>query len=182
MLAVVAEALVVEGLEDDLDLFLEQFAVGVLVQQRRAEGFDLARVVAARDAEHDAAVGEDVGHRVVFSQAQRMPHGRHVEAAADVHVLGDVRQVQRHQQHVGDALGALVLEVVLRHPEGREAKLVHGARDGLRLPQRRGQVGVAVAPLVYRDAAVADVLDIGMAGEQAVEFGDHGRSSGYCRR
>src|SRR5205823_12218786 len=41
------EALVVEGLEDDLDLLLEQFAVGRLIEQRRAEGLDLARVIAA---------------------------------------------------------------------------------------------------------------------------------------
>jgi hypothetical protein len=34
VLAFVAEAVVVEGLENDLDLFLEQFAVGLLINQR----------------------------------------------------------------------------------------------------------------------------------------------------
>jgi hypothetical protein len=34
VLALVAERLLVERLEDDIDLFLEQLAVGRLVQQR----------------------------------------------------------------------------------------------------------------------------------------------------
>ena len=34
-------------------------------------------------------------------------------------------------------------------------------------------MGVVVAPIVDRRAAVADIFDIGMTREQAVEFGDH---------
>ncbi len=132
----------VEGLEDDVDLFLEQLAVGVLVDQRRAEGFDLAGVVAAADAEHHAAVGEDVGHGVVLGEAQRMPHRRDVEAAADLHVFGHVGQVQRHHQHVGDALGAFALEVMFGHPEGGVAEAVHLLRDGLGFAEGGGQMGV----------------------------------------
>jgi hypothetical protein len=40
-----------EGLEQDLAAFLEHLAVGLLVEQRRAKGFDLAGVVAAPNAE-----------------------------------------------------------------------------------------------------------------------------------
>ena len=63
--------LVVEGLHDDLDLLLEQLAVGVGVEHRRAEGLDLAGVVAAADAEDGAALGQDVGGGEVLGQAQR---------------------------------------------------------------------------------------------------------------
>ena len=174
MLALVAEGFLVERLEDDIDLFLEQFAVGFLVHQWGAEGFDFPRVVTAGDAEHDAAMRQDVGHGVVLGQAQRVPHRRYVEAAADIDVLCHVRQVQRHQQHVGDALGALTLEMMFRHPEGRIAQAVHFLRDRLRLPQGGGQMGVVVPPFVDRDTTVADVLHVGVAGKQAVEFGDHG--------
>src|SRR5215475_2012248 len=51
VLALIREALVVEGFEDDIDL---------LVAQWGAERFYLARVVAATDAKDDAAAGEDV--------------------------------------------------------------------------------------------------------------------------
>jgi len=50
-----------EGLEQDLDTFLEHLAVGVLVEERRAEGFDLAGMVAAPAAEDDPPAGQDVG-------------------------------------------------------------------------------------------------------------------------
>ena len=56
------EAFVAEGLEDDLDLLLEQSPVGLLIAQRRTERFHFARVVAATDAKNDAAAGENVGH------------------------------------------------------------------------------------------------------------------------
>jgi hypothetical protein len=52
VLALVREGFVVERLEEDLDLLLEQFAVGILVDDRRAEGLDFAGVIAAADTEH----------------------------------------------------------------------------------------------------------------------------------
>ena len=84
VLALVREALLVERLEDDVDLLLEQLAVGLLVEQRRAEGLHLARVVAAADAEGDAPAGQDVGRGVVLGEPQRVPHRRDVEAAAEL--------------------------------------------------------------------------------------------------
>jgi hypothetical protein len=71
-----------EGLEQDFDPLLEHLAVGVLVQQRRAEGLDLPGVVAAPDAEDDTPAGQDVGHRIILGEVQRMPHRHDVEAAA----------------------------------------------------------------------------------------------------
>jgi hypothetical protein len=43
----VREGLTLERLEQNLDTFLEHLAVGVLVEKRRAKGFDLAGVVTA---------------------------------------------------------------------------------------------------------------------------------------
>ena len=133
VLALVREALVVERLEDDVDLLLEQLAVGRLVEQRRAEGLDLAGVIAAPDAKGDAAAGQDVGRRIILGQPQRVPHRRDVEAAADLDALRHMRQVQRRHQHVRDALVAFVLEMVLGHPEGVVAEPVHQLRHRLGL-------------------------------------------------
>ena len=69
VLALVAEAVVVERLEDDVDLLLEELAVAGLVAERRAEGLDLARVIAAPDTERDAPAGQDVRHRIVLGEA-----------------------------------------------------------------------------------------------------------------
>src|SRR6266404_3232601 len=59
VLALIREALVVEGIEDDIDLLLKERSVGLLVAQWGAERFYLARLVAATDAKDDAAAGED---------------------------------------------------------------------------------------------------------------------------
>ena len=86
VLALVGEGALVERLEDDLDLLLEELAVGVLVEHRRPERLDLAGVVAAPDAEDDPAAGQPVGGGVVLGHPERMPHRRDVEAAADLDV------------------------------------------------------------------------------------------------
>src|SRR6266699_3178816 len=70
VLALIREALVVEGIEDDIDLLLKERPVGLLVAQWGAERFHLARVVAATDAKDDAATGEDVnGGEVLASRS-----------------------------------------------------------------------------------------------------------------
>ena len=84
VLALVRKRFLVKRLENDLDLLLEQLATGFLVQHRRAEGLDLAGMVAAADAEDRPAAGQDVGGRKVLGQAQRMPHRRDVEGPADL--------------------------------------------------------------------------------------------------
>jgi hypothetical protein len=86
VLALMREGFVREGLEQDLDAFLEHFAVGVLVDQRRAEGLNLAGVVAAPDTENDPPAGQDVDHRVILGEPQRVPHRHDVEAASDLEV------------------------------------------------------------------------------------------------
>ena len=84
VLALVRKRFLVKRLENDLDLLLEQLATGFLVQHRRAEGLDLAGMVAAADAEDRPAAGQDVGGRKILGQAQRMPHRRDVEGPADL--------------------------------------------------------------------------------------------------
>src|SRR5262249_60775169 len=53
VLALMRERLALEGLEQDLDAFLEHLAVGVLVEEWRAERLDFARVVAGPRAHDD---------------------------------------------------------------------------------------------------------------------------------
>jgi hypothetical protein len=124
VLALVREGLALEGLKQDLDTLLEHLAVGVLVNERRAEGLDLADVVAAPGAKDHPPAGQDVGHRVILGEAQRMPHRHDVEAAVDLYVLGDAAQVHRHHQKVWDQFRAFRLEMMLGHPKG-VAALVH---------------------------------------------------------
>ena len=95
VLALVREGFVVERLEDDLDLLLEQLAVSLLVDDRRAKRFHFAAVIAAADAEYGAALGQDVGGGVILGETQRVPHRRDIEAAADPQLLGDVGQMHR---------------------------------------------------------------------------------------
>jgi hypothetical protein len=108
----VRERLAFECLEQDLDTLLKDLAVGVLVEERRAEGLDLAGVVAAPDAEDDRAAGQDIGHRVILGQPQRMPHRHNVEAAPDPDVLRHAAEMHRHHQDIRDQFRALGLEMV----------------------------------------------------------------------
>ena len=109
---------------------------------RRAEGFHLPRVVAAADAEHGAALGQDIGDRVILGQAQRVPHRRDVEAAADFQGFGQVREVNREHQQVRDHLVAFVLEVVFGQPQRVPAETVHQRRDALGLAEHAGQLAL----------------------------------------
>src|SRR5262249_30801329 len=74
VLALVGERGVVERLEDDVDLLLEELAIGRLVEERSAEGVDLAGMVPTPDAEPHAAAREHVDGGEVLRQTQRMPH------------------------------------------------------------------------------------------------------------
>jgi len=105
-----------------------------------------------------------------------MPHRRDVEAAADLDLLGDVRQVHRRHEEIRQALVALVLEVVLGQPDRVVAQLVHRPGDGVRLREHRRQVLVPVAPLVGRGGHLAHVGQIDVAGIDGGEPGDHGCS------
>ena len=140
MLALMRERRFVERLHDDLDLLFEHFTVGVVVGvgARDAEGVNLTGVVAPSYTEDDPPLGEDVRGGVVFCQAERVPHRIDVEPAAESQVLGQVGQVDVHHQQIGDALVALVLEMVLSRPKCVVAEFVHLDSDGLGLGKHRG--------------------------------------------
>src|SRR5215831_8691176 len=173
VLALIREALVVEGFEDDIDLLLKERPVGLLVAQWGAERFYLARVVAATDAKDDAAAGEDVNGSEVLRQPQRVPHRSDIEAATDLDVFRSVREVQCHKDGVGNAFSAFALEVMLGHPETVVAKAIHERGHGLGLAQRSCEVGVRVTPLVDGRSGITDVVEVGMTGIEAVKLGDH---------
>src|SRR5262249_36345501 len=136
VLALIREALAVEGFEDDIDLLLEERPVGLLVAQWGAERFYLARVVTATDAKDDAAACEDVSGSEVLRQPQRMPHRSDIEAATNLDVFRSVREVQCHKDGVGNASSAFGVEVMLAHQKTVVAKAIQGGGYGLGFAQR----------------------------------------------
>ncbi len=173
MLALVVERALVEALEQQLELLLEQLAIGVGVDQRRAEGLHLAGVIAAADAHDDAAIGDDVGHGIVLGQADRVPHRQDVEGAAELEPLGLGGEPQSELDQVGEDLVALALEVVLGRPQDVEAEPVHGLRDVARGRKGLPQPLVGIAPVVGRGAVEADIVELDLADIEDVEVSDH---------
>src|SRR6266850_86760 len=172
-LAVVAERLLVEALQHQVHLLLEQLAVGRLIDDGGAERFHLARVIAAAHAHDHAAVGDDVRHRVVLGEADRMPHGQHIERAAELEPLGLRGEPQGELDQVREALVAFALEVVLGRPQRVVAEGVHLLGDVLRRPEHLGEAVVAVAALVGGHARQADVLELDLTDVQGVKSLDH---------
>ena len=117
-------------------------------------------MIAAAHAEDHAPAGEDVGHGEVFGHPQRMPHRDDVERLPELQVFGLSCQVHAHEDQVGDALVAFVLEVVLRHPHAVEPALVHVLGQGFGVIVRLDQLLVAVTALVGRRAVRAHVVQV----------------------
>ena len=103
-----------------------------------------------------------------------MPHGRDVEPASELNLLGQVGQVNAELEDVGYAFVALSLEVVFGHPECVVAQPVHQRGDGDRLVEYRGQLLVREDSIVDRCALQAEVVQVDVPGEQAAELSDHG--------
>ena len=173
MLALVRETLVVKRLEDDLDLLLEQLAIGVLIEHRRAEGLHLARVIAAPDAENGAALGHDVGASEVLGQPQRVPHRRDIESAANPEALRQMAEMHRRHQQIRDDLVAFLLEVVLGHPQRVPAALVHHPGDRLAFVEHAGEMRVGEASLVRGCRVLATIRQIDVAGIDGRKLLDH---------
>src|SRR2546421_4822224 len=172
-LAMVAERLIVEALQHEIDLLLEQLAVGGLVDDGRAERLALARVVPAPDAHDHAAAGDDVRHRIVLGEANGMPHRQHVERATELESLGLRGQPQRELDEVREALVALALEVVLGRPQRVVPEGIHLLGDVLRRPEHLDEAIVAVAALVGGHARQTDVLELDLTDVQGVKSLDH---------
>src|SRR6266851_4019479 len=156
--AVVGKRFLVEGLEQDFDLFLEQGTVSVCIEHRGAKGLDFAGMVAAPYAEDHPALGQDVGHREVLGQPQRMPHGGDVEATSKFQPRRLGGQVHIEHQQIRDAFIAFRLEVMLRHPElviaQRVQQLgeVHGPFESL------GELVVGIPAVVCRGPLETEVV------------------------
>ena len=67
----------------------------------RRDAFIFEAVSAARDAEVDPPVRDDVGHGGLSGQLDRMPEGRDHGAGAEPHVPGPPREIDEVQQRVG---------------------------------------------------------------------------------
>ena len=134
-------------------------------------------MIAAADAQDDAAVGDDVGHGIVFRHADRMPHRQHVKRAAELQPLGLRREPQPELDQVWEDLIALALEMMLRGPQRFETELVHELGDVARGEERLAQPLVGIKPLVGRRAGHADIVELDLADIKHMEFFDHGFSS-----
>src|SRR2546428_5430 len=172
-LAVVAERLLVEALEQEVDLLLEQLPVRRLVDDGRPERLDLPRVVAASHAHDHATVGHDVRHRVVLGEADGVPHREDVEGAAELEAPRLRGEPERELDQVRETLVALALEVVLRRPQRVVPELVHQLGDVPRGEEHLAQPLVAVAPGVRRRALRSDVLQLDLADVERVKSFDH---------
>src|SRR5215510_10575890 len=163
----------VKGLEDDLNLLLEQLAVGIGILHRRAEGLDFPCVVAAPNPEDCASFGQNVGHSEVLGQTQWVPHWSNVEPAAYAQAFRHMRQMHGEHQDVGNAFIAFMLEMMLGEPKRVEAQRIHRLGDSLRLLEHGSQLLIGVAALVSGRRILAHVGEIDMTGINGNELGDH---------
>ena len=104
-----------------------------------------------------------------------MPGRGDVEGAAELESTRLACEVGAEQDQVRQDLVALALEVVLGHPQGVVAELVHRARDALGHRHALDQALVGVRALVRRGAVEADVVECDVADVQDREFLDYPR-------
>src|SRR5205085_9121438 len=143
-------------------------------QQWRAERLDLARVIAAPDPHDDAPVGDDIRHRVILGEPDRMPHRQNVEGAAEFEPPRLRCEPQPPLDQIGDALIAFTLEVMLGAPEAVIACFVHDARDVERGLKHLRQPLVRVAPVIGRRAVEANIVELDLPDIERVKAFDHG--------
>ena len=171
--APVREALLVPGLEDDVDLFLEALAVGLVVVEGGPQGLDLAVDVAAADAEAHPALGEDVGCGEVLGQPQRMPGRHRVEHRSELEPLRLAGEPDAQQRDVADAAVPLALKMVLGKPQGVVVQRLHQLRHGQGFVEHGRQVPVALDAVVDAAAGEPHVRHLDVAAEEIVEGFDH---------
>ena len=167
------ERLLVEAGQQQPQLLLEQLAVLLRVEQRRAEGLHLAGVIAAAHPHDDAAVGDDVGHGVVLRQPDRMPHRQDVEGAAELQAPGLGGEPQAELDQVREDFVALALEMVLGRPQHVESEFVHEPGNVARGEKSLAQPLVGIAPFVGGRAVEPDVVELDLADVEDVEVPDH---------
>ena len=102
-----------------------------------------------------------------------MPHRQHVEGAAELQALGLGGEPQAELDQVGQALVALVLEVVLGGPQRVVAEVVHELGDVARGQEDLGEALVGIAAVVGGRAVEADIVELDLADIEDVEAFDH---------
>ena len=156
VLAGVRKTLLVPRGLDDFHRLFEMFAVGGVVlgthivvtaghpgpQRQR-----LTRNRATANAELHATTGENVGHGEVFSQAQGMPLGHHVEHLAKAYPLGVLGHRHPKQHEVRGDFVALVLEVMLGKPHAMNTGVVGRLAPVGEIFVAGNEVGVSVPPI-----------------------------------
>src|SRR5271155_3886257 len=126
-LAVMRERRLGPRLDDDLVGFLVVRAVALLVldgRERPAEDLGLTRLVTAADSEFEAAAADDVEHRCLLGDSDRMPPCHDVRGLAETNLARARGDRSLGEKRIGAELSALGLEVMLGHEEVVEAELV----------------------------------------------------------
>ncbi len=95
-----------------------------------------------------------------------MPDRRHVEGAAKLQLPRLCGEIGPHQNEIGNDLVAFALEVVLSHPQGVVAELIHRVGDVLGHGHALDQALVRVAAIVRGGAVAADVFERDVADVQ----------------
>ena len=101
--------------------------------------------------------GEDLHHRAVLGQPQRVPLRYDVEHLTEAQSFGLLGEVETEQDQVGRDLVALVLEVVLGEPHRVVAEPVHRGGPVREVAVAREEVVVAVPAIDGQRPVVAGV-------------------------
>ena len=153
--AAVGEPLVGGGGLEDLHLLLEHLAVvkvvGVVaVAHVDPEHVRLALLGAAAEATEEPPAGKHVGQGVVLGEVDGVPGGQHVDQRAQADAPGVLGQHRVQENDVGDDLESVVMEVMLRRPQGIVAEGVAGFRVRDEVRVGAAVVRLAVVPRVRR--------------------------------
>ena len=102
-----------------------------------------------------------------------MPHGEHIEGAAELEALRLGGEPRAEEDQVGEDLVPLVLEVVLGRPQSVVAQLVHVLGNVLRRLEGLDETLVRVAALVGRGAVETHIVELDLSYVERRELGDH---------
>src|SRR5262249_52409570 len=174
VLALEVEGLLVETGQQQPKLLLEQIAVLLGVNERRAECLDLARVISASPSHEDSAVRHDVGHRIILCQSNGMPHRQNIESTTKLQSLGLGGKPKAELDQIWKDFVALALKMMLGRPQHFEAELIHKLGDIARGEKRLTQLPIGISSIVRRCAIAPDVVDLNLPDVKDMERLDHG--------
>src|ERR1700683_3399598 len=114
-------------LDDELEGFLVISAITLLILNRRerpSEDFGLARLVAATDAEFEATAADDIEHRGLLGDSNRMPPRHDVCSLAEPNLFRARGDRGLRQNRIRTELRAFGLKVMLGHKKIIEDEFV----------------------------------------------------------